>query len=162
MVRSSIVAFAVVVVALTLLNEQPTNRVATPAEAARFVTVPQNCPGGVCPLPTRNYQRQWFNHDGLSLRQHAEHVHGHDVSGLSDSQIAAMNDHDHNTWGSGHHYVSSTSRTVSYSTSGSCPAVATVRTPVRSVVRAIRVRQPVRSFLRSKPIRRALGRVFCR
>ena len=50
-----------------------------------------------------NYQRRWYNHDGLTLRQHAEHVHGYSTAGMSDAEVAAANDHYHDQYGGSHH-----------------------------------------------------------
>jgi len=66
----------------------------------------QDCPNGICPTTTQTVARQWFNRDGLTTRQHAEQYHNTDTSGMSESQIIAQNDHDHNSWGSGNHYPS--------------------------------------------------------
>lgn len=143
-------ALLAVILVANLLMSHPPQYVAPVVDK---VTVPvtytqQDCPGGVCPLPARQpiLARKWFNNDGLSLRQHAERVHGHKVDGLTDQQVARLNDHDHDTWGSGHHRVQ---------------PVRNVQ-PVRRTVRFFRDRQPVRTFLRNKPVRRALGRLFCR
>lgn len=93
--------------------------------------LPQVCPGGVCPVITvrrvpaqtthshagsththaspaapavsNNYRRRWFNNDGLSLRQHAEQMHGHNTAGLTNAQVAYLNDRDHDSWGHGGH-----------------------------------------------------------
>lgn len=156
-------------------------------------TLAADCPDGMtCPAPARRtaisiveqptevrqatyapvlvsapVQRQWYNHDGLTVRQHSEMVHGHNTAGLSTAQVVAMNDHDHNTWGSGHHPVARATGAVVRGTSGIVrnTASVTIRTaaapvawvrrqqPVRSVVRAVASAQPVRSVGR-----RVLGR----
>lgn len=51
-----------------------------------------------------NYQRRWFNHDGLSLRKHAEVYHRRSTEGLTDAEVAYWNDVDHDSWQSGNHY----------------------------------------------------------
>lgn len=127
---------------------------------AQWGKVVGNCPGGVCPLPEPvaavpvqvNYQRQWYNHDGLTLRQHAEIMHGHSTAGLSDTQVAMLNDHDHNSWGHGGHPVSSHSASAThyrYPVAGRVVrgGAAVVRGTVRvatAPVRFVRQVQPVR------------------
>ncbi len=56
------------------------------------------CPGGVCPTGSA----QWHNVDGLSARQHLEHVHHTDTSGMSAYDIQQEQNAYHNTYGSGH------------------------------------------------------------
>jgi len=56
-----------------------------------------NCPGGVC--PTSN---NWSNNDGLSRRDHLEHVHGTSTSGMTESQVRAEQNRYHNKYGAGH------------------------------------------------------------
>lgn len=62
----------------------------------------QNCPNGVCP---NNQGVQWYNRDGLTPRDHVEHVHGLNTSGMSHSDILQSQNDYHNTYGSGHTVV---------------------------------------------------------
>lgn len=87
------------------------------------VAAAATCPSGQCPVQPRvaaatvthshphphvatpaqdNYQARWKNYDGLSFRQHAEIMHGINTAGMSDSQVARLRDHDHDTFGGGH------------------------------------------------------------
>lgn len=128
-----------------------------------------NCPGGVCPLPPPSgttsrvsyavqpeeirpvaYQRQWYNHDGLTLRQHAEQMHGHSTAGLTDAQVAALNDADHNAWGHGGHpgraaYAFPVAGRV---VRGSAVVVRGAARVVTAPVRIVRRVQPVRRVVR--------------
>ena len=68
-------------------------------------------------------QRQWYNQDGLTVRQHAERVHGYSTSGMTTAQVIAENDRYHNTHGPYHgNRTSTTSRSYTNTTS----------TPIRS------------------------------
>lgn len=161
-----------------------------------------NCPGGVCPIAAPSssasrsasyqpvevkrvgevYQRQWYNHDGLTLRQHAEIMHGHSTAGLTDAQVAALNDHDHNTWGHGGHPSRAAVRVAhggyAYPVAGRVVrgGAVVVRGAARVVtapVRIVRNVQPVRRIARGtiravnaiRPVnvvRRVRGRVMAR
>lgn len=85
------------------------------ASYGRTVTRTVNSSGG--------YQGRWQNHDGLSARRHAEIMHGINTSGMTDQQVAALRDHDHDTFGPGHPAEMRASRTVSRTVSHSkeCP-----------------------------------------
>jgi len=98
----------------------------------------------LCPTfaSAQHYHRQWYNNDGLSLRQHAEVYHHTDTTGMSDVAVMMANDADHNRWGSGHHYASSTtvtrSRVVGRSCpNGVCPGVRTVTRVATAPVRQL-------------------------
>lgn len=159
-------------------------------------TLAADCPDGVsCPVPAERrsvsiveqptvvrqatygpilasapVQRQWFNHDGLSVRQHSELVHVHNTAGLSTAQVIALNDHDHNSWGGGHHPVARATGAVVRGAGGVVrnTASVTIRTaaapvawvrrqqPVRSAVRGITQVQPIRSVGR-RVVGRAAG-----
>lgn len=62
----------------------------------------QNCPNGVCPT---NQGTQWHNRDGLTPRDHVEHVHGTNTSGMSHSDILQSQNDYHNHYGSSHPVV---------------------------------------------------------
>jgi hypothetical protein len=47
---------------------------------------------------------RWKNYDGMTPRQHAEVMHGISTAGLTDAQVAAARDHDHDTYGPGHDF----------------------------------------------------------
>lgn len=60
---------------------------------------------------TDTQARQWYNKDGLTVRQHAELVHHYSTAGMTDEQVIAENDHYHNMYGGYHNHV----HKVSYS-----------------------------------------------
>lgn len=161
------------------LNTERFDRIASSDRhiLAQWGKLAGNCPGGVCPLPAPSgsatrvnysvpmqvrqvapelvavpatYQRQWYNHDGMSLRQHAQVMHGHSTTGLSDAQVAYLNDHDHNSWGHGGH-PSSGSR-YRYPVAGR--VVRTGAIVVRGTARVATA--PVRFIRRVQPVRRVV------
>lgn len=109
--------------------EQRVDRLEKQSVAApvRAVQLGQNCPGGVCPLPSRtvtrsvsSYSPRWQNHDGQSLRDHAINEHGF-ASNLSDAQLFQMHDAYHDQYGGAPPAMRSRSVTVQSPYVSNCP-----------------------------------------
>jgi len=92
------------------------------------------CPGGICPVNAP--ATQWTNSDGLSPRDHLEHVHGTSTAGMSNADVRAEQSRYHNQYGAGHPVRGTVSRAVQVAVaplrmaasvvSGSYPAVSSV------------------------------------
>lgn len=115
------------------------------------------------PSVPSNYQRRWYNHDGLSIEAHAEHAHGYSTAGMSHAEIAYHNDVYHDQYGGGHPvrqvvWSGGTRGNYAYPVAGRVVRVTTAparfianRQPVRTVGRGV-VRGVVQGVAALRPV----------
>jgi len=168
MIRSSVSAFVVVCLCFAILQiPGKPETVAIPASVAAtpvydLLPLPGDCPGGVCPLPSRSVSivesvssvpvsmvrnSATWTYPG-DIQSHLASGHGVSSAGMTTAQAVALHDSLHNG------YTSSPTSGVSYVQQSSVQYVR--RTPIRTTVRAVASIRPVQRVVNAA---RGVGRV---